>query len=152
MEPFIISLSNSINKRSKYQPYYFALLGLIYTVFGILNLTQTRSGKFGSLGGWFWILTGCGFIIGSFYTKKYSSKYFLELGKDFIQVHPSFNKNIKIPWNKIEQIHIKPISFEFILKNGSTESISLGNVAYKDVIETKEKLKEFAQHDNIKIY
>jgi len=103
-------------------------------------------------GGWLWILTGCGFIIGSFYTKKYSSKYSLELGQDFIQAHPSFNKNIKIPWNEINQINIKPISFEFILKNGSTESISLSNVAYKDVIETKVKLKEFAQHHNIKIY
>ena len=39
----------------------------------------------------------------------------------------------------------------FILKDGSIETISLGNVAYKDVIETKEKLKEFAQYHNIKI-
>lgn len=149
MEPFKISLSNSINKRSKYQPYYFAVLGLIYIVFGILNLIKNSSDIFG---GWFWILTGCGFIIGSFYTKKYTSKYFLELNQDFIKAHPSFNKNIKIPWNKIEQIHIKPISLEFTLKNGSTESISLGNVAYKDVIETKGKLNEFTQHHNIKIY
>ena len=149
MEPFKVNLSYQNDKRSKYQPYYFALLGLIYTVIGILNLLKNSSDIFGGL---LWIVTGCGFIIGSFYTKKYSSKYFLEFGQDFIQVHPSFNKNIKIPWNEINQIHIKPISFEFILKNGSTESISLGNVAYKDVIETKEKLKEFAQHHNIKIY
>ena len=149
MEPFKVNLSYQYNKRSKYQPYYFALLGLIYIVIGILNLIKNSSEIFG---GWLWILAGCGFIIESFYTNKYSSKYFLELGQDFIQAHPSFNKNIKIPWNKIEQIHIKPISFEFILKKGSTENISLGNVAYKDVIETKEKLKEFAQHHNIKIY
>jgi len=149
VEPFKVNLSYQYDKRSKIQPYYFALLGLIYTVFGILNLIKNSSDIFG---GWLWILTGCGFILGSFYTKKYSSKYFLELGQDFIQAHTSFNKNIKIPWNEINQIHIKPISFEFILKNRSTESISLGNVAYKDVIETKEKLKEFAQHYNIKIY
>lgn len=148
MESFKINLSLPYDKRSKYQPYYFAILGLIYLGFGILNLVKSSPDIFGGL---LWLLTGCGFLIGSFYTKKYSYKYFLELGQDFIQAHPSFNKNIKIPWNGIHQIHIKPISLEFILKNGSTESISLGNIAYKDVIETKEKLKEFAQHHNINI-
>ncbi len=148
METFRIYLSNQYDKRSKNQPYYFIILGVVYTILGILSLTKSNSDYFS---GWIWIVTGIGFVIASFFSKNVTSKNILELNNKAIFAHPSIGKNINIDWNNLKYIHIKPISFDFILKDGSIETISLGNVAYKDVIETKEKLKEFAQHHNIKI-
>lgn len=147
MESFKVNLSQ-LNNRSNKQPYYFFFLGLIYFIVGILFQGKTSSDKFS---GWIWIISGAGFIITSLYQKNTTSKNVFELNDKSIFAHPSFGKNITIDWNNLEQIHIKPISFDFILKNGSKESISLGNLAYKDVLETKEKLVEFAKEKNITI-
>ncbi len=148
METFKVSLSNQYDKRSKYQPYYFIILGVFYIIIGMLNLTKSNSDYFSS---WIWIITGIGFVIASFFSKNITKKNILELNDKGIYAYHSFNKKINIAWNDLEQIHIKPITFDFILKDGSTESISLGNLAYKGVIETKEKLKEFAIEHNIKL-
>ncbi len=148
METFKVSLSNQYDKKPKYQPYYFIILGVFYIIIGMLNLTKSNSDYFS---GWIWIITGIGFVIASFFSRNITKKNFLELNDKAIIAYPSFNKKINIAWNNLEQIHIKPIAFDFILKDGSTESISLGNLAYKDVIETKEKLKEFAIEHNIKL-
>ncbi len=148
METFKVSLSNQYDKKPKYQPYYFIILGVFYIIIGMLNLTKSNSDYFSS---WIWIITGIGFVIASFFSKNITKKNILELNDKGIYAYHSFNKKINIAWNDLEQIHIKPIAFDFILKDGSTESISLGNLAYKDVIETKEKLKEFAIEHNIKL-
>jgi len=147
MESFKVNLSQ-LDNRSKNQSYIFAILGLFYLAFGITKFTKTSNSD---LSGLIWIITGIGFIISSFYNKKFVSKYILELNQEYVKAHPSLSKNIKISWNQIEQIHIKPISFDFMLKSGSKESISLGNIAYKDVLKTKEKLVEFANAKNITI-
>ena len=148
METFKVSLSNQYDKKPKYQPYYFIILGVVYIIFGMLNLTKSNHDYFP---GWIWIITGIGFVIASFFSKNITKKNILELNDKGIFVYLSLGKNISLNWNNLQEIHIKPIAFDFILKDGSTESISLGNLAYKDVIETKEKLKEFAIEHNIKL-
>ncbi len=148
METYRVNLSNPYGKKSKYQPYFYIIFGILYTILGILKYMSSYSDYLSS---GIWTITGIGFIIVGFISKNTFSKNVLELNDKAIFAHPSFNKNIKIDWNDLEQIKINPVSFDFILKNGSTESISLGNLTYKDVIETKEKLKEFAQHHKVKI-
>lgn len=45
---------------------------------------------------------------------------------------------------------LKPISLEFQLRNDSKEEVSLGNTGYKNVIDIKSKLLDFAKQKNIK--
>jgi len=147
METFKVEL-NPLEKQSKYQPYLFASLGVIYTILGFLRLNNNEN----NLGSWIFIVTGIGFIISSYFSKKYSSKYFFELNDKFIEGQSNSFKKIKIDLDKIKNIHIKPVSIEFELSDNTKEEISIANTTYKNVIKIKTKLLELAAKEkNIEI-
>jgi len=147
METFRVDLS-PLHKQSKYQPYFFAILGIMHIIMGILNLS--RYDKY-SFHGWIFILSGIVFLFGSYYHKNYSSKYFFEMNNDFIQIKQSIKNARKIEWSGLKEIHIKPISLELHLQDNTVEELSLGNVGYKNVIDIKSKLLEIAKEKNIRV-
>ena len=136
------------HKHQKYQPYFFSVLGILYIILGFINISRYDEYSFHD---WIWIIFGIVFLFLSFYQKRYTSKYIIELTDIFFYIKQSVFKKLKINWTEIKEIHIKPISIEFLLKAGKTENISLGNVGYQNVLDIKEKLFEFAKHNNIPI-
>ena len=146
METFKISLS-PLEKKSKYQPYLFTGLGLLYILLGFLRWNNENN-----ISGWIWILTGLGFIISSYYIKNSSSKYFFEINNEFIEVQQNVLKKSKISLEKIKRIHIKPVSIEFTMTDNTKEEISIANTKYQNVIAIKTKLTEIAKEKNIEIY
>ncbi|MCP5062274.1 MAG: hypothetical protein GY936_07420 [Ignavibacteriae bacterium] len=147
MESFKVDL-NPIQKQSKFQPYLLMFGGAFYIIFGIYKLLNEEQS---STNGWFWIIGGIGYLVILYYNRIHSSKYFLEISDTFIQVKQSSFKSSKIEWSNVKLILIKPISIEFQLGNRSKEEISLGNTGYKNVIDIKVKLLEFAKQKNIKV-
>ncbi len=147
METFKISLANQYSKRSKYQPYFFMAFGVIYFLMGFFR--ESGDEAFGIITKWIWIITGIFFILYGFIARKDSTRNILEINNNNVKADLPLSKNMEILWDNISQIHIKPISVEFKLKDGATKEISLGNVAYKDVIKTKEVLNKFAKEKNI---
>ncbi len=149
MGTFKISLANQYSKRSKYQPYLFMAFGFIYFSMGLYR--ESGNETFGIITKWIWIITGIFFILFGFVSRKNSMSSILEINDNNIKTDLPLSKGIKIPWENLSQIHIKPISLEFELKDGTRKEISLGNVAYKDVMKTKEVLNKFAKEKNITV-
>ncbi len=84
--------------------------------------------------------------------KRTGSKYFVELNSDGIKFRNRGRKIKSYSWTEIERIVQHPIEIELILKNKSTEHILLENLFYKEVINFKSKLKEFAHEAGLKVY
>lgn len=147
METFRIYLNPTMRKH-KLSPYYFTLLGVIYIVLGFMS--SFLDTKFPS-SGLVWILGGILFLIGGYYQTNYSSKYFFELNESSILIKQSMYKTQNFSWEKIKTIHIQPIAIEFSLNDNSKEILSLGNVGYSNVIEIKQKLKDYASLKDIEL-
>ena len=98
-----------------------------------------------------WILGGILFLIGGYYQTNYSSKYFFELNERSILIKQSMYKTQNFSWEKIKNINIQPIAIEFSLNDNSKEILSLGNVGYSNVIEIKQKLKDYASLKDIEL-
>lgn len=147
MENFKIYL-NPTQRKHKLSPYYFTLLGIIYIILGFMN--SFLNTNFPSTG-LVWILGGILFLIGGYYQTNFTSKYFFELNESSILLKQSMNKTKSFRWEKIKDIRIHPISIEFVLDDNSTEILSLGNLGYSNVIEIKQKLKDYASLKDIKL-
>ncbi len=139
---------NPLQRKYKWSPYYYSIMGIVYILLGVVNYFAHN---YSLLMGLIWFLGGLIFLIGGYYQINHSSKYFLEISDAFIQVKQSSFKNSKIEWSNVKLILCKPISIEFQLENGSKEEISLGNIGYKNVIDIKAKLLEFAKQKKIKV-
>ena len=138
---------NPLQKRPKWSLPY-SILGVIYIILGVLNYFAYNNSIFQGL---IWVLGGLIFLIGGYYQTNFSSKYFFELNDQFVKLKDSITKAKTILWTNIKEIHIKPIAIEFHLIDNSKECISLGNVGYKNVLDIKEKLADFANRKVISI-
>ena len=96
-------------KQQKYQPYFFSVLGILYIILGFINISRYDEYSFRD---WIWIIFGIVFLFLSFYQKRYTSKYIIELTDIFFYIKQSVFKKLKINWTEIMEIHIKPISIE----------------------------------------
>ncbi len=147
METYRIYL-NPQERKHKWSPYYFIIMGVVYLFLGFVNyFLNTKLYHTGLI----WIFGGVLFLFGGYYQTNFSSKYFLELNENLILLKDSISKTKSFSWNNIEKIQVKPIAIEFLLNNGSKESLSLGYLGYSNVIDIKQKLKEFALLKKIEI-
>ena len=147
MDSFKVDL-NPLEKKSKWSPYYYIIMGIIYISLGVLNYF---SFKYSIFHGLIWVFGGILFLIAGYYQTNFSSKYFIELNDHSVHFRNSIKNTTRIDWTKINLIHLKPISIEFILKDNSKESLSFGNVGYKNVLDIKEKMADFATSKGISI-
>ncbi|MEE9431714.1 MAG: hypothetical protein V3V16_11775 [Melioribacteraceae bacterium] len=147
METFRVDL-NPLQRQSKHQPYFFFVLGIFHISNGIYKIIKYPEYTFLD---WIWIPLGILFVFLALSYKKYFSKYFFEINQNVIQVKQSIIKSTEIKWSDLVGIIIKPISIEFHLVDGKKKNILLGNVGYKNVIDIKSKLLEFAKQKNIKV-
>lgn len=140
MDNFKVDL-NPLQKQSKYSPYYFSILGIVYIILGIMFIIKDNS-IYSS--GWIWLIGGIIFLIGAYFQTNFSSNYFIEINDSEIILKQSLSNTKRIVWKNIREIRIKPIAIEFHLNDNSKENVSLGNVGYNNVIEFKQKLNEYA--------
>ncbi|MCB9250720.1 MAG: hypothetical protein H6613_20365 [Ignavibacteriales bacterium] len=89
--------------------------------------------------GLIWVLGGIIFLIGGYFQTNFTSKYYFEINDRSILIKQSLSATKSISLDNIKNIQIKPISIDFLLNDNSKESISLGNVGYKNVLDIKEK-------------
>lgn len=146
MEIFRVNL-NPLVKNYKYQPLFFVIMGLLYSIIGLFRLSSSNS----ELDDWIWIVGGIFFLIGAYYLRNNESKYFFEINNDSIQFRQTISKPKHYLFSEISAIHFKPISILLSLTNGLNEEISLGNVGYKNVLDIKTELKEIAVQKGIQI-
>jgi hypothetical protein len=139
---------NPLQKKYKWSPYYYSIMGIIYIILGVLNYFIQN---YSFLHGLIWVIGGILFLIGGYYQTNFSSKYFFELNDRFVKFKDSVKSERNIEWSNIREIQLKPITIEFSLNENVTESISLGNVCYKNVLDIKEKLLDFAANKGISL-
>ena len=128
---------------------HFIIIGIFYILFGLFNFYQNIDKNL--LSGIIWVLGGSGFIIGYFFDEKRKKEFYIELNNITIEIKLSYFSSLKINWNDIKSINIKPISITFELTSGEDEELSLGSFSYANVIEFKSKIKEFTIEKGITI-
>lgn len=148
MDTYSINLFQE-EKRTKYQPVLFFILGIIYIVMGALYFLDNQSKYFY---GFIWLVTGLGFLLLSimiFYKKE---KRILLLSDEKIKANISWNNKLEVGWSELKEIHINPISIDFYLVNGNKKSLPLDFCDYKTVLLVKEKMVEFAKSKSLIIH
>ncbi|MCB9219890.1 MAG: hypothetical protein H6610_10590 [Ignavibacteriales bacterium] len=139
---------NPEQRKSKFSPYYYSILGVVYIVLGVMNYLINNYSPFLGL---IWVLGGIIFLIGGYFQTNFTSKYYFEINDRSILIKQSLSATKSISLDNIKNIQIKPISIDFLLNDNSKESISLGNVGYKNVLDIKEKLTEIPANKGIAV-
>lgn len=131
----------------KHFPLHIAM-GITYIALGLTNYYINNYNIFSAS---LWLLGGFGFIITAIVQKNRVGKYYVELNDIGIDANLSAFKSIKIKWNEIKSIEIKPLKIVIKLGDDLNEEFSLGVWNYASVINIKAKLKEFANEKAIEI-
>lgn len=148
MEKFEFNFKDSLTKNYKTQRYLFLLLGIVYVSNGINDYYEKSQNDFFFV---FWIVAGILILLGTFIDKRVTDKYYLNIDDEMISAKLAFTQKIKIAWEDIKSLNLKPIKVEFILTNGKKQDLSLSQLSYNDVKLIKKKISEFAKYKNVEI-
>lgn len=136
-------------KRTKYQPIIFFILGVIYIILGILYLSDKQAKHFY---GFIWLITGLGFFVLSILNFYKKDKRILFFSDELIKANIDWNKKLSISWSDLKEIRINPVSIDLQLINGDIKSLSLDFCDYKTVLLVKEKMIEYAKSKNLEVH
>lgn len=148
MENFEFNYKDSLPKNYNTQRYLFLILGLVYVGNGIVDYFQDDGNEFIFV---VWIITGILLLAGTLIDKSVTEKYHLRMDKEQLDAHLAFSNKVKVFWDELEFIKIKPIAAEFKVKGKKSVELSLSQLSYNDVRTVKQKITEFANYKNVEI-
>ncbi|MCF8260948.1 MAG: hypothetical protein K9J12_09250 [Melioribacteraceae bacterium] len=145
MENFRLKLDRNTPKHYKYSKYIYLLLGIIYTILGIMQYEEAE------LFSKFYLLIGPALIVTSFFTKRFEKQYGIEITEHNIKTYFNFFDKVEVNWNDVDSIKVLITSVQLKLKSGKTETISLSNFGYDDLKNSKSAFEKFAISKNVKL-
>ena len=149
MKQYTIDIENIASpKKGKNARRLNILLGAVFLLNGLNNIFLKEN--YDPFFTYLYLALGPALIITGIIFWNKDGKYFITFDEKGIKAKTNLLKEINLHWTDIEKIQFQNLKI-ILISNGKNEEIELDELKYKEVLETKEKLKEFAENKNITI-